>query len=594
MRKIQSALISSIIFISLLGFYTFESENAGGGGVSIPGGHIAENTTWYHSQSPYYIEGDIYVDENITLTIEPGVDVRFNGDYGLFIDGSLSAGGLSERMINFTSNMSSPSVGDWNRIQVNLTGHADINYCNITYGNYSIYLNYSSNNKITNSNISLNRVYGIYGDNSFNNRIIANNIFSNSFWNIYLGSSSYNEIVDNNIYWAGVESGIGLSHSSNNSIAGNNIHSNGHYGIYLEYSSNNSIINNNLSSNPNENIYLFTSSNHNLFINNDISESAIGIDLDSSSYNIVMGNRIFSNPQIGIFAVDSSYNIITNNNISNNEYGLYIFASHHNQIYHNNIMDNTNQAIDDENDNLWNDSYPSGGNYWSDFDEPGEGAYDDYIGPGQDVLGSDGIVDKGTIGGGGKNPYVIDSDSRDNYPLMYPNLENSTYLQQGWNLISIPFLQSNTSLPAVLKSIEGEYDALQYYNASDKNDLWKHHHISKPTHLNDLNELTHKFGFWIHITTPGGTLFTYSGMRLFQNQTIMLHAGWNMVGYPSLTNKNRTNALNNLTYGDHIDAIWTYDAKTQRWIKIGESDYFEVGRGYYVHVKTECIWDVPL
>ena len=25
-------------------------------------------------------------------------------------------------------------------------------------------------------------------------------------------------------------------------------------------------------------------------------------------------------------------------------------------------------------DNLWNDTYPSGGNYWSDFDEPGDGA----------------------------------------------------------------------------------------------------------------------------------------------------------------------------------------------------------------------------
>jgi parallel beta-helix repeat protein len=593
MKKVHTTMIAVTVLIGLLGFYNLELEKAGGS-VTVLGGHITENTTWYLSQSPYYIEGDVYVDENITLTVEPGVNVRFNGDYGLFIDGDLIAGGLSNKMINFTSNMSSPSVGDWDRIQINSTGHAEINYCSITNGNFSIYLNYSSNNNITNSNISFNRVYGIYGDNSFNNRIIANNIFSNSFWNIYIKSSSYNEIIDNNIYLAGVESGIELSYSSNNSIVGNTIHSNGHFGIIFEYSSYNSIISNNLSSSPNENIYLYISSHYNLIMNNDILKSAIGIDLDSSSYNIVTGNRIFSNPQIGIFTVDSSFNIITNNNISNNDYGLYIFASNHNRIYHNNIMDNTNQALDDQDDNIWNDSYSSGGNYWSDFHEPGDGAYDDYKGPGQNISGSDGIVDNGTIGGGGKNPYIIDSDSRDHYPLIHPYMENSTYLHQGWNLISVPLLQSNKSLEAVLQSIEGEYDAAQYFNASDQNDSWKHHHISKPPDLNDYTEINHKMGFWVHITTPGGTLFTYSGKRLPQNQTVTLYPGWNLVGYPSLSNKNRTEALNNLTFDQDVDAIWTFDSKTQKWKEIGESEYFEIGRGYYIHVISKCLWDVPL
>jgi hypothetical protein len=82
------------------------------------------------------------------------------------------------------------------------------------------------------------------------------------------------------------------------------------------------------------------------------------------------------------------------------------------------MIDNVIQAIDDTfYGNYWDNDYPDGGNYWSDFDEPSEGAYDDYNGVSQNKMGSDGIVDRGTIGGPGKNPYVIDSDSFDNYPL---------------------------------------------------------------------------------------------------------------------------------------------------------------------------------
>ena len=32
----------------------------------------------------------------------------------------------------------------------------------------------------------------------------------------------------------------------------------------------------------------------------------------------------------------------------------------------------------------------------------------------------------------------------------------------------------------------------------------------------------------------------------------------------------------------------------QKWEKIGPSDYFEVGKGYYIHSKVTKVWDVPL
>jgi hypothetical protein len=73
-------------------------------------------------------------------------------------------------------------------------------------------------------------------------------------------------------------------------------------------------------------------------------------------------------------------------------------------------------------------------------------------------------------------------------------------LYEGWNLISIPFIQTDTDLSSVLNSINGSYDAVQMYNADDTSDHWKHHQISKTPNLNDLGGVDHKMGFWIHIT----------------------------------------------------------------------------------------------
>ncbi len=171
---------------------------------------------------------------------------------------------------------------------------------------------------------------------------------------------------------------------------------------------------------------------------------------------------------------------------------------------------------------------------------------------------------------------------------------NSIYLHQGWNLISIPLIQSDTTLDTVFSSINGSYDAVRYYNASDTADPWKHIHTEKPSHMNDLSSIDHTMGIWIHITTPGGVFFEWSGTPPLQNQTIQFYKGWNLVGYPSLNNKNRTKALNDIEFGPDVDAIWTYNATTQKWKEITASDNFEVGRGYWMHSKVTKIWDIPL
>jgi len=174
------------------------------------------------------------------------------------------------------------------------------------------------------------------------------------------------------------------------------------------------------------------------------------------------------------------------------------------------------------------------------------------------------------------------------------SLGYSIWLYQGWNLISIPFIQWDNDIVSVPESINGSYDAVQWFNASDGSDPWKHNHVSKPSQLNELESIDYKMGFLIHVTQLGGVLLQCSGILPTENQSITLKPGWNLVGYPSLSNKTRTPALNNIIFGADVDSVWTYNASSQQWKEIGEFDLFERGRGYWIHATVEKIWEVPL
>jgi hypothetical protein len=78
-------------------------------------------------------------------------------------------------------------------------------------------------------------------------------------------------------------------------------------------------------------------------------------------------------------------------------------------------------------------------------------------------------------------------------------------LEPGWNMISLPMNQTDTSLGNVLGNISGDYDKVQWYDVSDTMDPWKHNHFTKPLLLNDLQDLNRYMGIWIHITNPAGT-----------------------------------------------------------------------------------------
>ena len=89
---------------------------------TLPGG-VVGNQTWNLAGSPYTIQGDLTVLSGATLTIEAGVEVRFDtGDsqasgvdaskIELRVEGALDVDGTSLAPVTFSSSSSS-SAGAW-------------------------------------------------------------------------------------------------------------------------------------------------------------------------------------------------------------------------------------------------------------------------------------------------------------------------------------------------------------------------------------------------------------------------------------------------------------------------------------------------
>ncbi|MBC7258724.1 MAG: S8 family serine peptidase [Chloroflexi bacterium] len=75
-------------------------------------GTIATDTIWT-SDKVYVVNGNVGIAPGFTLTIQPGTEVKFNGNYALNVGGTLVADGSAEQPIVF---MPYSSEGSWSRI----------------------------------------------------------------------------------------------------------------------------------------------------------------------------------------------------------------------------------------------------------------------------------------------------------------------------------------------------------------------------------------------------------------------------------------------------------------------------------------------
>jgi hypothetical protein len=119
------------------------------------GGHITEDTTWSPANNPYLVTTNIFIDSDVTLHIQPGVEIRLascyldnesyiNGEFFMlegeesgakmfWVDGRIIAHGTAENPIVFTRDSSSDFY-HWGTIYFNNPDHkSDFSYCRFEY-----------------------------------------------------------------------------------------------------------------------------------------------------------------------------------------------------------------------------------------------------------------------------------------------------------------------------------------------------------------------------------------------------------------------------------------------------------------------------
>lgn len=369
-----------------------------------------------------------------------------NNDYGIYLsdasnniltENNIVDNGASIQLVLSSNNIISRNVldDDFSGILIGL-GYDNIIMDNVIRDNefYGIYIIESVNLTIRNNSfISCGIIidWEVYGFSHFDSLEIENNTINDRYIRYY---KNLRDII------VPSDTGQLILHNCTNFTIQNLNLSNAGVGLFLDCSSNN-MISKNIFNYNNLASMMVLDSHHNTIYYNTVdsfdNEYGCGIILWESSNNNITRNIITDFYQDALFLVDSCNNTILENYIIKNDNGIRMLNSDNNVIYHNNFINNSRHIIYVQGSHIWDNGYPSGGNYWDDFDEPSEGAFDNYSGVNQDILGSDGIVDLGPPEGG-LNPYIIDSNNQDNYPLIQP--------YNWWKIIEITEISGNINV----------------------------------------------------------------------------------------------------------------------------------------------------
>jgi len=315
-------------------------------------GFISANTTWNLAGSPYIVVGNALLSHGYTLTIVPGVVVKFNTDKALQIDGELIAIGTLQNRITFTSNQVSPFAGDWAKIHFpdtcvdavfdnagNYLSGSIMKYCDVVYGgglgSGEIHIETSSP-YINNCNILNSATAGIYA------RVSES----------YIDSSSIKNCNDYGIYMTNISTAIGnvyLRYDTieNNIGGGINLGPNGNSNYLI-------LSNNYFISNTGFGALVFTGIGHiNVIIEENTFVSNTGASVIVGDYlinNYIDCNKFINNTGTTLNLSGANWyegtirnNIFEGNNSPDNIITIknYINASSPAYFYNNTVINNT-------------------------------------------------------------------------------------------------------------------------------------------------------------------------------------------------------------------------------------------------------------
>jgi|ETNmetMinimDraft_8_1059916.scaffolds.fasta_scaffold00612_4 hypothetical protein len=171
--------------------------------------HVSGDVYGNWSADTVFVDGNIHIPQHMSLTIQEGVTVYFNGYQHFEIYGDLYVSGSETDSVKFTSESGNlHNIDSWSGLRFYSTHHEDgaqvsnINYAIIENADNGIYYygtwngdgsaeadsNHYWNHSISNSLIQYNRGDGIGSDNYFTNLTIDNcTVTRNGWWNYGVG-----------------------------------------------------------------------------------------------------------------------------------------------------------------------------------------------------------------------------------------------------------------------------------------------------------------------------------------------------------------------------------------------------------------------
>ena len=156
------------------------------------------------------------------------------------------------------------------------------------------------------------------------------------------------------------------------------------------------------------------------------------------------------------------------------------------------------------------------------------------------------------------------------------------FLLKGLNLVSYPLYVADESSDAVLSMIQASYDSLWKYDEDAES--WLSFSSSKA--WKSAMTLNISDGWWINVSED--TYFDVTG-TIPGSVDINLKAGWNLVGYPSLTDRTVADALIGVSYSrlEGFDDLSPYHLRA-----LSDTDYVTTGMGYWIYVTQDTVWTV--
>jgi parallel beta-helix repeat protein len=273
-------------------------------------GLIWRDTAWTLVDSPFELSNNVTVAPGVTLTIEPGVEVRFGPDFSLVVMGRIVANGTSDKMIRFTSNKLTPAKGDWYAILFYGIQQSSMTNCVVEYGTSGMTIE-SGALILQDSLVRFNSENGTTVDDG--SVIITNCAVANNGMNGISITGGSQVLIQNN---AITSNGNGLLLAGNTAgtinIENNYIALNTQAGIELASTAytNTAIINNNVSSNNKG--FLISSDTRTVITHNYVSNNTVGIYYQRGNDHEAHFNDIYDNELamdvLGNATVDATYN----------------------------------------------------------------------------------------------------------------------------------------------------------------------------------------------------------------------------------------------------------------------------------------------